>query len=203
MFFGSWRRRKSAALRRGTIRQTCLTQNLRRFIITIGRRILSRNQRLRIRQEYSRCRELVANRAIRRQVMPKLNEINTSSMAEKAVLFHEITNKVYEFIKKRKAPGKDFKYLYAENSNQPTLYSSAYACMTLSLLGRLTDLTAGQKSRWIEYFNSYQSDADGLFYDPVVDSALFRTANWWGTRHLALHMIIAYTDLGGRPVTSQ
>jgi hypothetical protein len=71
--------------------------------------------------------------------------------------------------------------------------------MTLSLLGKLDSLSTDQKLGWIEYFNDFQSQADGLFYDPVVDSELFRKEDWWGARHLALHMVSAYTDLGSRP----
>jgi hypothetical protein len=167
--------------------------------IKFGRRILSQNQIFIMRKEYSRLRELVVSRAIRRHVIPNLNKIDASFMADKDSLFQDVSHKISEFLNQQKIPGKDFEYLYSKNANQPTLYSSAYACMTLSLLGKLNAIPAEQKSRWIEYFDSYQSDADGLFYDQVVDSALFRTADWWGARHLALHMLSSYTDLGGRP----
>ena len=176
-----------------------LKWTVRRLIIMSARRILSRNQIYRIRQGFSRCRDLIANRSFAHRIIPKLNEIIASYIADGEALFQETANKLYGFIKKRKVAGRDFEYTYSENSNQPTLYSSTYACMTLSLLGRLNDLTTSQKLRWIDYFDSFQNDGDGLFYDPVVDSALFRTADWWGARHLALHMISAYTDLGGKP----
>lgn len=182
-----------------SINKWFLKRTVRPFITTFAHRILSQNQIRIIRREYSRFRALVASRAIRRKVMHKLNEINSSCMADGEDLFQEVAKKISEFIKQKKVSGKDFEYLYSENTKQPTLYSSAYACMTLSLLGRLNVLTADQKTRWIEYFDTFQSADGGLFYDPVVDSALFRTADWWGSRHLALHMISAYTDLGGRP----
>ena len=171
----------------------------RRFITMAARRIISRKHRLRIRKEYSRFRGLITNWAIRRQILPKLNEINISFMADGESLFQEVANRISEFIKKRKVSGKNFEYLYSENSNQTTLYSSAYACMTLSLLGRLNELTADQKSRWIEYFDTFQIADDGLFYDPVVHNEIYADTDWWGARHLALHMISAYTDLGGKP----
>ena len=172
---------------------------VRKFIQATARRIFSSNQLFRIRQKYSRSRGLVANRAFAKRVLPKINQIRTSLMLDGDSLFHDVSNKISEFINQQKVPGKDFEYLYSKSTNQPTLYSSAYACMTLSLLGRLNYMKTDQKLRWIEYFDSFQNDGDGLFYDPVVDSALFRTADWWGRRHLALHMINAYTDLGGKP----
>jgi hypothetical protein len=71
--------------------------------------------------------------------------------------------------------------------------------MTLSLLGDLENLPREMKYDWCKYFDSFQSADDGLFYDPLLDSTLYRTSDWWGARHLALHMISAYTDLGGKP----
>ncbi len=176
-----------------------LKRNVRRFMTMVARRIFSRNNRLRIKKQYSLFEELISSRNIRRQIIPKINKMTISSMANMEVLFQDVADKVCEFVNQRKVPGKDFEYLYSKSAKQPTLYSSAYACMTLSLLGRAKLFTPDQKLGWIRYFDSYQSDADGLFYDPVVDSALFKTSDWWGARHLALHMITAYTDLGGKP----
>jgi len=173
---------------------------LLRIMVKTVNRILKRNQINRIRQVRSLFKEMLTSKTTKRRVMAKLANLKkASSLEDKEALLHVMANRVYEFIEKRKTPGKDFAYLFSENSRQPTLYSSAYACMTLSILGRLRNLTADQKLRWLEYFNGFQNKEDGLFYDPVVDSPLFRSADWWGMRHLALHMISAYNDLGGKP----
>ena len=174
-------------------------RNVPQTIMMFAEHILNENKIHIIRKEYYRFRAFVATATIRRQVIQKLNKINISFKKDKKSLFQNVSDKTYEFLNQRKVPGKCFEYFYSESSNQPTLYSSAYACMILSLLGKLNALPPDQKMRWIEYFDSYQSKADGLFYDPVVDSTLFRSTDWWGARHLALHMISAYTDLGGRP----
>jgi hypothetical protein len=71
--------------------------------------------------------------------------------------------------------------------------------MTYSLLKQLGHLSGAQKQDWREYFDSFQSPDDGLFYDPAVMNDIFPDTDWWGARHLALHLISAYTDLGGRP----
>lgn len=71
--------------------------------------------------------------------------------------------------------------------------------MTLSLLGELDKLSTKEKDEWRQYFDSFQSAADGLFYDPVVKNDIYDDSDWWGARHLTLHMIAAYTDLGCRP----
>lgn len=95
--------------------------------------------------------------------------------------------------------GDGFEFKYSAICNKPTLYASAYACMTYSLLGKLNELSDENKLQWLAYFDRFQSENDGLFYDPVVDSEFYRATDWWGSRHLALHMISAYTDLGGKP----
>ena len=152
-----------------------------------------------LRKSYSGFSKITSNMAIRRKIRPKLDKITSAFLLDQDALFQDSTQKIIEFLKQQKVSGKDFEYCYSVKTKQPTLYASAYACMTLSLLGQLDSLRTEQKLGWIEYFNGFQSQADGLFYDPVVDSELFRKADWWGARHLALHMISAYTDLGSRP----
>lgn len=98
----------------------------------------------------------------------------------------------------REGPGQP-RFRYSASCRQPTLYGSAYACMTLSLLGSLTEIASEERQRWVEYFDSFQNPEDGLFYDPAVRNAIYDNSDWWGARHLALHMIAAYTDLGARP----
>lgn len=199
LFFGSWRHKKNAASKRNTIKQTSLEQTFRQLIFTITLRILSLNQIHSIRHWYSLCRKLVVSGPIRRKVRHKLDGIVPFRLSDGEAVLQVVANKVSKFIKQQKIPGKDFAYLYSEIAKQPTLYSSVYACMTLSLLGRLNVLTADQKSRWIEYFDTFQSADDGLFYDPAVQNEIYADTDWWGARHLALHMISAYTNLGGKP----
>lgn len=93
----------------------------------------------------------------------------------------------------------DYKYKYSHSCSKPTLYSSVYACMALALTGELERYSVRERAHWIKYFDGFQSESDGLFYDTVVDSDLFRNADWWGVRHLAMHISTAYTYLGGRP----
>ncbi len=71
--------------------------------------------------------------------------------------------------------------------------------MTRSMLGDFADLDSDVRIHWIAYFDSFQNSQDGLFYDPVVSNVLYADTDWWGARHLALHMISAYTDLGAGP----
>ena len=106
---------------------------------------------------------------------------------------------VQEFVDGLRADESGCHYRYAASCRVATLYASAYACMTYSLLGVLVKLGTAQKKRWLEYFDSFQSQADGLFYDSATTNEIFPDTDWWGARHLALHMINAYTDLGERP----
>lgn len=110
------------------------------------------------------------------------------------------TDAIRRFLTAMRQPnGTIFEYRYSAQSAHPTLYASVYACMTMSLLGDLQKLSAEERHLWLGYFDSYQSPDDGLFWDPLIYNVLYPESDWWGARHLALHMISAYTALGGRP----
>lgn len=111
----------------------------------------------------------------------------------------DFRRRVLDFLARMRCDDTTASYRYSAGVTEPTLYGSAYACMTLSLLDQIRSYSSDEKAQWIAHFDSYQSEQDGLFYDPVIDSTLFRTFDWWGARHLALHMVSAYTALGGRP----
>lgn len=113
--------------------------------------------------------------------------------------FENLKIDVLKFLKQMKCDDAPFAYHYSSSSTRPTLYSSVYACMTLSLLGELDKLSPEEKSGWGKYFDSFQSKADGLFYDSVVQNEIYNDSDWWGARHLALHIITAYADLGVKP----
>ena len=79
----------------------------------------------------------------------------------------------------------------------PILYASCYAVLTRDLYGDLADLSESQRQNWISYIQAYQKD-DGLFRDPVIDTPLADEIDWWGWRHLTLHVLMAMTALGGK-----
>ena len=89
-------------------------------------------------------------------------------------------------------------FKYSSSSYKPTLYSSAYACMALKLIGKLPQESSFLYD-WKTFFDKYQSSRNGLFYDRVIESPNFVNSDWWGLRHLALHMVCAYNDLGEKP----
>jgi hypothetical protein len=113
--------------------------------------------------------------------------------------FDKFKHEIIAFINARKFNNKHYLYNYSASSTKPTLYASAYALMTLSLVGELDKLSVLEKEEWRDYFDSHQCEFDGLFYDPAVQNDIYNDSDWWGARHLALHMISAYTDLGFRP----
>lgn len=94
---------------------------------------------------------------------------------------------------------RDYEYRYAPSSAAPTLYSSVYACLILSLFGELGGLGEEERRSWARYFDRFQSPDDGLFRDPAVGGMEFEAGDSWGGRHLALHMMAAYAALGRLP----
>jgi len=93
----------------------------------------------------------------------------------------------------------DYKYRYSPSVACPTLYSSVYACLILSLFGELDRLTAEERRGWAHYFDSFQSPNDGLFRDNAVLNAMYEECDWWGARHLTPHIMAAYAALGTVP----
>lgn len=96
-----------------------------------------------------------------------------------------------------------YQYKYAHSVDKACLYASVYACMLLGMFGEIDKLSEAEKDEWKDYFDSFQSEEDGLFYPPELDCAEYRNdGKWgdgWGKHHLAGHIIIAYNRLGRRP----
>ena len=107
--------------------------------------------------------------------------------------------RVIKFLKSLQNATYRHLYRYSHSCRHETLYASAYACMTRSLIGDMTQVTDKLKKTWIKYFDGFQDPKHGLFHDPVVLNEIYYNADWWGARHLALHMISAYTALCARP----
>lgn len=119
----------------------------------------------------------------------------------KAVGFRypELQEGTLRFVSGLRIPGPSPEYRYCGSSKYPTLYASTYACMIRSLHGDLDAVSNRERTLWVEYFDSFQDPKDGLFRDPVMAGESFEKEDWWGARHLSCHMVIAYTQLGGRP----
>jgi len=90
-------------------------------------------------------------------------------------------------------------FRYAHSVSAPTIYSSVYVLMLYSLFNAMDRIRPERRQRWREYLDSMQNAEDGLFYDPVLDGPEFRRQDWWGARHLAPHVLMAYTALGEKP----
>jgi hypothetical protein len=90
-------------------------------------------------------------------------------------------------------------YRYSPSVTLPTVYSSVYACLLLSLFGEIETLSNSQRRSWASFFNFFQSRTDGLFRDPAVYNKTYEHADWWGARHFALHIVAAYRALDHVP----
>lgn len=113
--------------------------------------------------------------------------------------FDKCRDKTLGFIKEMKYGKSIGVYRYSRSCSKPNIYSSIYACMTLSLYGELEKLSLSEKKEWIDYLDSFQSEVDGLFRDKSIMNEIFEDSDWWGARHLTAHIISAYTQLGGKP----
>ncbi len=148
-----------------------------------------------IRYPYNVAKGTVISHRIRKRIRGRAGlEATAWQQAGKA------TDCALEFLDARRhTPDSLFEYRYSARSSKPVLYASAYACMALSLLGKLDQLSEAERQDWAGYFDSFQNEDDGLFYDQAIDNDIYADSDWWGARHLALHMISAYTALGRTP----
>jgi len=108
-----------------------------------------------------------------------------------------------EFVARCKRP-EDGEGRYAFKPKGPSLaYASCYAALTLHLYGALDDLAQSDRQGWVNHLKSFQ-DEDGLFRDPLVACPAAEELDWWGWRHLTLHVLMALHALGAvaeRPFT--
>lgn len=120
-------------------------------------------------------------------------------LGRKGSWIHDTAQSVNEYVDTLKDPSSEFEYFYSHSSAVPSLYGSVYACMTFGMTGRLSELSSEYKASWIAYFDAFQDERSGLFIDPKLNSELYTELDWWGARHVTLHMVSAYAQLGGRP----
>jgi len=87
-------------------------------------------------------------------------------------------------------PGR---YRYSECCTKPTLYSSSYAAMILSLFGE----EFPDREEWVRWLCSFQEE-DGLFRDPVIYGQGWYKKDllWCGRTHLTSHIVIALACMG-------
>ncbi|MBD3272736.1 hypothetical protein GF385_00080 [Candidatus Dependentiae bacterium] len=124
--------------------------------------------------------------------------INIGSLNTLKFDFNYFKQNVVKYLLKNKV-GKDvFSYKYSDSSQFPNIYSSFYALMTYYYLSDL-NLSKQQNLDWLNYFNSFQSSKDGLFYDNSIINDFFYNEDWWGARHLTAHLPAAFKVLGGKP----
>ena len=95
--------------------------------------------------------------------------------------------------------GLSFEFKYAASCTTSNIYSSAYACLIFSMFGKLDDLKVNEKHEWAQYFNAFQSSKDGIFYDKTLRNENYDNTDWWGARHVVLHLINVYIALDSRP----
>lgn len=112
-----------------------------------------------------------------------------------ATVLAELRARTLAFVASCRVEGP--RYRYSCQATQPTLYSSCYAALTLSLHDELPALPEDERRAWAEYLNAHQ-DEDGLYRDPVIFGE-----GWYvgdpltcGRAHLTCHVLPALAALG-------
>ena len=110
--------------------------------------------------------------------------------------FQKIRNATLEYVRSNQKPEVCIGAYSYKPKGPALLYASCYAALTRHLYDDLDNLSVTERRDWIKYIQNYQCD-DGLFRDPLINIPLAEDADWWGWRHLTLHVIMALTALGG------
>jgi len=108
----------------------------------------------------------------------------------------EIREKTLRYVESMRIQGRPHgQYRYSASNEDPVLYASTYACLVRHLYGDVDRLSEQEKREWVDYMQSHQSD-DGLFRDPAIGNRLANSVDWWGWRHLTVHVTLALAALG-------
>ena len=100
---------------------------------------------------------------------------------------------VLDYVESLHAGGAE--YSFSKSCVAKTLYASCYACMIKGLFGQMS---LEEMKSFKKYFDTFQQP-DGLFTDNVTNMSDFVAGDGWGSRHLALHMCIAYKRIEATP----
>ncbi len=115
--------------------------------------------------------------------------------------YKKFRKEIMEYMSKMQVA--QYEYKYSDSQKAPCLYASIYAVMLEGLLGVLKERTSEDLKGWAEYFNQFQNEDDGIFYDPaLICQAYEHVGCWkegWGKHHLMGHIIIAFARLGLTP----
>lgn len=141
--------------------------------------------------------DVLHDRDTRRYLNERAKTIETARPPEAERV--EFKQGVAAFVNSLCTDAQGIRYRFSHSCSEATLYASTYACLTYGLIGKLAEYGEEQKCAWVQYFDSFQNPDDGLYYDPVVRNRFYDETDWWGARHLALHVIVAYTILKAKP----
>ena len=69
--------------------------------------------------------------------------------------FRLVKQRIAGFLESLRCPDSMCRYRYSQSCSRPTLYASAYASMTKSMIGELSALSEGDILAWVDYFDSF------------------------------------------------
>lgn len=118
------------------------------------------------------------------------------NLEEKMFDFKIFNQQVFSYIESLKSSIITYKFSLKQNNTN--LYSTIYAYLTLYLTNNF-DLTFEQKKELKEYIDSFQSKKDGLWYDVLLENKYYKDSDWWGARHLSVHIIDLFIKLDLKP----
>jgi hypothetical protein len=141
--------------------------------------------------------EEVLRRAYIRAVLPIRVSKMQKTIRNGGIDFNEIKRKTLEYVASNQIAELGIGY-YSYRVGGPSLvYASAYAALVRHLYGDLKTLTVDECKSWAQYLLQNQSE-DGLFRDPQIECHAAEEIDWWGWRHMTMHVLMALCALGAK-----
>lgn len=94
--------------------------------------------------------------------------------------FKSMKKETLEYVKSLQVDNKFYKYIFSASQQVENIYSSVYACLILDMYDEIKNLSDGEKAQWIEYFDSFQRENNGLWYDKNLANEHYDDSDWWG-----------------------
>lgn len=92
----------------------------------------------------------------------------------------------------------NLEYKFTVLHKKSNLYSTVYGLLINYYINH-DFLTEENRTKIKEYLDSFQNYQDGLWYDNSLLNTNYKDSDWWGARHLAVHIIELFIRINMKP----
>ena len=101
--------------------------------------------------------------------------------------FASMKRETLSFVRSMQVNNSYYRYKFASSQEKENLYSSIYACLIYDMYGEINNFSKKQKKEWTNYFDSFQNEKDGLWYDEKLKNELYEDTDCNTFQHILLY----------------